>query len=55
MLKDFLQIFLFTLRDVSPILGLIIFFQVVVLKRPIPHLRRVITGGIYVVYFLLAK
>jgi hypothetical protein len=57
MLKDFLQIFLFTLRDVSPILGLIIFFQVVVLKRPIPHLRRVITGGIYVViglaFFLL--
>jgi len=57
MLKDFLQIFLFTLRDVSPILGLIVFFQVVVLKRPIPHLRRVIIGGIYVVvglaFFLL--
>jgi hypothetical protein len=28
---------------------LILFFQVAVLKRPIPHLRRVILGGVYVV------
>jgi len=35
--------------DVLPILVLIIFFQLVVLKRPIPHLKKMIVGGIYVV------
>jgi len=46
---DFLVILLFTLRDVFPILSLIVFFQVVVLKQPIPHVKRVILGGIFVV------
>lgn len=48
-LIDFLLILLYTLRDVAPILLLIIFFQVVVLKQPIPHLKKVILGGVYVV------
>lgn len=42
-------IFLDTLRDVLPILLLIVFFQLFVLRQPIPHLRRLIVGGIYVV------
>ena len=46
-----------TIWDVSPILVLIVFYQVVVLKRPIPKLKRVIIGSIYVViglaFFLL--
>jgi len=46
---DFALILLYTLRDVLPILVLIIFFQIVVLKQPIPHLKRVIIGGVYVV------
>ncbi len=46
---DFLIILLYTLRDVVPILSLIIFFQVVVLKQPVPHVKRVILGGIFVV------
>jgi len=46
---DFLIILLYTLRDVFPILSLIVFFQVVVLKQPIPHVKRVILGGIFVV------
>ena len=46
---DFLVILLYTLRDVFPILALIVFFQVVVLKQPIPHVKRVILGGIFVV------
>jgi len=46
---DFALILLNTLRDVLPILVLIIFFQIVVLKQPIPHLKRVIIGGVYVV------
>lgn len=46
---DFVLILFYTLRDVLPILILIIFFQLVVLKQPIPHLKRVLLGGIYVV------
>ena len=38
-----------TIRDVVPIVVLIFFFQVAVLRQPIPHLKRVIVGGIYVV------
>jgi hypothetical protein len=48
-LMGFLWVLLQTLRDISPILLLVIFFQLVVLKKPIPHLKRVIQGGIYVV------
>ncbi len=46
---DFGSILLSTIQDVVPIIMLILFFQIVVLKRPIPHLKRVITGGFYVV------
>ena len=49
LLKEFFWVLLVTLRDISPILILVIFFQLVVLKQPIPHLKRVIQGGIYVV------
>lgn len=48
-LKDLLLSLMFSLRDVTPIVILIVFFQIVVLKEPIPHLKRVIQGGIYVV------
>lgn len=46
---DFSQILLSTFRDILPILILIIFFQAVVLRQPIPHLRSLILGGVYVV------
>ena len=49
LLMDFVWVLLYTLRDISPILLLVIFFQLVVLKQPIPHLKRVIQGGVYVV------
>jgi len=52
LLMEFLWVLLYTLRDISPILALVIFFQLVVLKQPIPHLKRVIQGGIYVVFGL---
>jgi hypothetical protein len=38
-----------TVRDILPILALIICFQLFVLRQPIPHLRRLIIGGVYVV------
>jgi hypothetical protein len=46
---DFTLILFYTIRDVLPILLLIIFFQLVVLKQPVPHLKKMIVGGIYVV------
>lgn len=48
-MQDFFQILLTTIIDILPILGLILFFQLVILRQAIPHLRRVIVGGIYVV------
>ncbi len=38
-----------TIRDILPILVLITCFQLLILRQPIPHLRRLILGGIYVV------
>ncbi len=46
---DFSHILLSTFRDILPILLLIIFFQALVLRQPIPHPRSLILGGIYVV------
>lgn len=46
---DFIKIFIATCRDVLPILILITAYQLVVLRQPIPHLGRLIAGGVYVV------
>ena len=46
---DFADILLLTLRDVTPIVGLIIGFQLLVIRQPVPHPKRLILGGIYVV------
>jgi hypothetical protein len=48
-LADFADILLLTLRDVTPIVGLIIGFQLLVLRQPVPNPKRLILGGIYVV------
>lgn len=46
---DFVKVLLSTFRDVLPIIILIIGFQLLVLRQPIPHLRRLVIGGVYVV------
>jgi hypothetical protein len=46
---EFGKILLATCRDVLPIIILITGFQFFVLRQPIPHLRRLIVGGVYVV------
>ena len=46
---DFSITLLATCRDVLPIIILIVGFQLLVLRQPIPHLRRLIIGGIYVI------
>ncbi len=55
--QDFIYILGQTVRDVLPILSLIVFFQLVVLRQPIPQLRKMILGGVYVIvglsFFLL--
>ncbi|WP_319543604.1 DUF1538 domain-containing protein [uncultured Pseudodesulfovibrio sp.] len=48
-LMTFGETFLATLRDILPIVGLIVCFQLFVLRQPIPHLRRLVIGGVYVV------
>ena len=48
-IHDFSKILLATCRDVLPIIILIVSFQLLVLRQPIPHLRRLIVGGVYVV------
>ena len=46
---DFSKILVATCRDVLPIIILITCFQLLVLRQPIPHLRRTVIGGVYVV------
>ncbi|MDA3971912.1 MAG: DUF1538 domain-containing protein [Desulfobulbaceae bacterium] len=48
-IHDFSKILLATGRDVLPILLLITGFQLFVIRQPIPHLRRLLVGGVYVV------
>jgi len=48
-LIDFSRILIYTIRDVLPIVLLILFFQLVVLKQAIANVKKMIIGGIYVV------
>jgi len=48
-IQDFSKILLSTCRDVLPIIILVAGFQLLVLRQPIPNLRRVVVGGVYVV------
>ena len=56
-LNEFLDVFLGTLRDVAPILIIIVFFQVVIIRRPFPHFKDLVIGMGYVIlgmsFFLL--
>jgi len=48
-LIEFKKIFLTTLGDVIPIICIVLFFQLVVLRKPIPRLKRVLIGIAHVV------
>jgi len=48
-ITDAAVVLLDTIRDILPILALITGFQLFVLRQPIPHLRRLVVGGVYVV------
>ena len=45
---------LVTLRDVLPIIAAVLFFQLVILRQPIPHLKRVVIGFLLVILGLYA-
>jgi hypothetical protein len=47
--SEFSAAFLSTCRDVFPILALLLGFQLFVLRQPVPHPKRLIAGGVYVV------
>ncbi len=47
--RDLSGILILTCRDILPIVILIVVFQLLVLRQKIPHLRRLILGGVYVV------
>jgi len=49
LLNEVLSTLLSTLRDVAPIVFVIVFFQLVVIRRPFSHFKDLITGMIYVV------
>ena len=47
-LLDIGQTFLATIKDVAPIAMILAFFQVAVLRKPIPQLKKVLVGFLYV-------
>lgn len=49
MIYELAGTFLGTIRDIAPIALILLFFQVAVLRRPVPHLPQVLLGGAYVV------
>ena len=49
LLAELWSTFLSTLRDVAPIIFVILFFQLVIIRRPFSHLKNLITGMVYVV------
>ena len=49
MVAELINIFLTTLRDVTPIVVLIALFQLVVIKKTIPNLKRVALGIVFVI------
>ena len=48
LLRDIFFTLLLTVRDVIPILVILLGFQLLVLRRPVPNLRRTIIGFVYV-------
>ncbi|PVZ63877.1 DUF1538 domain-containing protein [Pelagibaculum spongiae] len=47
-LNDIFSILLGTITDIAPIVGIIFGFQLLVIRKPIPHTKQVIIGFIYV-------
>ena len=48
-LKNFANLVFGAIRDLAPIVGVIGFFQIVVLQAPFPNLENIIVGLIFVI------
>jgi hypothetical protein len=48
-INEILSVFLSTIKDIAPILIIIVFFQLFVIKRPFAQLKNLIVGMVYVV------
>ena len=51
-LRSFLLLVLGTLRDLLPIIGVVAFFQIVVIQEPFPNLEEILTGLVMVMFGL---
>ncbi len=51
-LRSFLLLVLGTLRDLLPIIGVVAFFQIVVIQEPFPNLGEILTGLVMVMFGL---
>jgi len=49
MLETILHTFVSTIKDVTPIIVLLLFFQYIVLRKPIRNLKKAIVGFVYIV------
>ena len=52
-LSVFINVFLETLRDVLPIVTILVFFQFAILRRPLPNPRKLVTGFVMVLLGLV--
>jgi len=52
-LSNFVTVFLETVRDVLPIAVILVFFQFAILRRPLAHPRKLITGFVFVLFGLV--
>ena len=49
LLNEVFSTLLNTLRDVAPIVFVIVFFQLVIIRRPFSHFKDLVTGMFYVI------
>jgi hypothetical protein len=52
-LSIFVDVFVETMRDVFPIVAILIFFQFAILRRPLPNPKRLLTGFAFVLFGLV--
>lgn len=52
MLKELLITFLYTIRDVAPIVLLIAIFQIFIIKKSFPNLKKIVFGVVLVIFGL---
>jgi len=52
LLLHLVNVFLTTIDDVLPIVAIIFFFQIFVIRKPVPNIKKIIIGFVYVLFGL---